>query len=78
MTTEEIKVCADCIMVIVNRDFSAMDDETAEIVEDSVDSLPSIAVPGDSDFSKEISTKPCGCCNSRHSGYRYPVTLIDP
>jgi hypothetical protein len=82
---DSFMVCGDCLMAIVNGDFTGLDhylDEPVatirmEHIKQSIQDTEGHIVLGNSEEDLEFSPSPCDCCRERSAGSRHHcVTLI--
>ena len=81
-------VCADCLPVIANGDYTHLDcyyvseDQSGEIsledkvaaIDSGMESVGGTIVPGDEE--NEFDTRRCECCGSNLAGYRARCAVI--
>lgn len=80
-------VCTDCIMVIANGDYSELNyyypdnddadpDKRAEEIDAGIENAGGRIVPGNPEYDKEFSSRPCDCCGSHLAGHRHHCVII--
>lgn len=78
---DNFMVCADCIMVIANGDWSGLEfyeerSKRAAEIENGIENTEGEIVPGDSENDREFSKAPCECCGSPLAGTRHHCVLL--
>lgn len=78
-------VCADCIQVIANGDYSSLDchydftesEQRKKEIKDGLSATDGEVVVGEPESDKEFTSMACDCCASHLAGTRHHCIVID-
>jgi hypothetical protein len=73
---KEIQVCADCLMVIANGDWSDIAPEDKSLITAGLKALGGWPHVGNEVNDLGFSWKSCQCCNRGLGGHRYHVVVL--
>lgn len=84
IVSDSVYVCADCIMVIANGDYSGLDvddnaDDRAAEIDAGLDKLTESGhvAAGDGEQDREFSSRPCDCCGTHLAGSRHHCVILN-
>lgn len=80
---DSFMVCIDCIMAIVNDDYTGLDyhyseqesNQRMKAIQDGISNTEGQIVTGD-ELNDTFSHKPCDCCGSNLAGTRYHCRVL--
>ena len=83
---DNFMVCADCIQVIANGDYTSLDYYYPEKrvvkmvikrINEGIDNAGGYIALGDNENDEEFSSLNCDCCNSRLAGTRHHCIVLE-